>query len=53
MNCEIVRDLLPLYEDGLCSEESRKAVEEHLKTCEACREALSAAKADPIPAEAP
>ncbi len=40
MNCEIVRDLLPLYEDGLCSEESRKAVEEHLKTCEACRKLL-------------
>ena len=53
MNCDIVRDLLPLYEDGLCSEESRKAVEEHLKTCEACREALPAAKADPTPAEAP
>ena len=33
MNCEIVRDLLPLYADGLCSEESRRAVEEHLKSC--------------------
>ena len=40
MNCEIVRDLLPLYEDGLCSEESRGAVEEHLKSCEACRKLL-------------
>ena len=40
MNCEIVRDLLPLYEDGLCSEESRRAVEEHLATCEACRKLL-------------
>ena len=40
MNCDIVRDLLPLYEDGLCSEESRKAVEEHLKSCEACRKLL-------------
>ena len=40
MNCEIVRDLLPLYEDGLCSEESCGAVEEHLKTCEACRKLL-------------
>lgn len=40
MNCEIVRDLLPLYADGLCSEESRRAVEEHLKTCEACRKLL-------------
>ena len=40
MNCDIVRDLLPLYEEGLCSEESRKAVEEHLKSCEACRKLL-------------
>ena len=40
MNCEIVRDLLPLYADGLCSEESRRAVEEHLKSCEACRKLL-------------
>lgn len=40
MNCGIVRDLLPLYEDGLCSKESRKAVEEHLKSCEACRKLL-------------
>lgn len=40
MNCDIVRDLLPLYADGLCSEESRRAVEEHLKTCEACRKLL-------------
>lgn len=41
--CEIAKDLLPLYEDGVCSEESRKAVEEHLAECEKCR-ALSGAK---------
>jgi len=35
--CNIVQDLLPLYEDGLCSEESRIAIEEHLKECESCR----------------
>ena len=40
MNCDIVRDLLPLYADGLCSVESRRAVEVHLKTCEACRKLL-------------
>lgn len=37
VNCEIVQDLLPLYEDGVCSESSRAAIEEHLKTCETCR----------------
>lgn len=36
--CEIVRDLLPLYIDGVCMEGSRELVEEHLKICEACRE---------------
>lgn len=52
MNCDIVRDLLPLYEDGLCSEESRKAVEEHLKSCETCRKLLpeSSAEAEREPA---
>lgn len=36
-NCEIVRDLLPLYQDAVCSEPSRKMVEEHLEECEGCR----------------
>lgn len=40
MNCDIIRDLLPLYADDVCSEASRKAVENHLETCEGCREEL-------------
>jgi len=40
MNCDVVKDLLPLYHDGVCSEESRILVEEHLKECEDCREYL-------------
>ena len=35
--CEIIRDLLPLYIDGVCNHESRQAVEKHLTECEACR----------------
>lgn len=38
--CDMIRDLLPLYHDKVCSEESRKQVEEHLQGCEACRAAL-------------
>lgn len=34
--CDIVQDLLPLYEDGLCSQTTREAVEEHLRECETC-----------------
>jgi len=37
MNCNIVKDLMPLYIDGCCSEESRKIVEEHIKDCDDCR----------------
>jgi MFS family permease len=34
--CHIVEDLLPLYHDGICSEESKEFVEEHLKECPSC-----------------
>ena len=34
--CEIIRDLLPLYIDDVCSEESRRAIENHLAECEEC-----------------
>ena len=34
--CEIVQDLLPLYCDGVCSQESRQAVEAHLENCGKC-----------------
>ncbi|WOO36761.1 zf-HC2 domain-containing protein [Anaerocolumna sp. AGMB13020] len=34
--CEIIRDLLPLYHDGVCSMESRELVEEHLTECGSC-----------------
>ncbi len=37
MNCNIVRDLIPLYIDGCCSIESRKLVEDHIKECRQCR----------------
>lgn len=36
ISCDVIRDLLPLYDDGICSEQSSKLVEEHLETCEAC-----------------
>ena len=37
MKCEIIRDLLPVYTEGLCSLETKKEVEDHLETCEDCR----------------
>lgn len=38
--CKIVEDLLPLYHDGICSQESRELVEGHLNKCRNCRERL-------------
>lgn len=35
--CKITEDLLPLYVDGTCSDDSREYVENHLKTCESCQ----------------
>jgi len=40
LDCGIIRDLLPLYSDNVCSDESKSAVEEHLKECEKCRDEL-------------
>lgn len=34
--CDIVQDLLPLYADNICSDESRRFVEEHISECKTC-----------------
>lgn len=44
--CDVVRDLLPLYHDEVCSEASRQMIEEHLSTCKDCRAELAAIKQD-------
>lgn len=38
MNCEIIKDLIPLYIDECCSEESAALVKEHLESCAECKE---------------
>ena len=35
--CNVIRDLLPLYVDEVCSLESRKIIEEHLEECSECK----------------
>lgn len=37
ITCDIIRDLLPLYIDEVCSAGSRALVEEHLQNCRACK----------------
>lgn len=40
VECGVIHDLLPLYEDGAASEETTQLVREHLKDCPVCREEL-------------
>ena len=39
MNCKcgIIKDLLPLYVDHVCSDESKELIDEHLLECENCK----------------
>ena len=47
-DCELIQDLLPLYEEELCSPASRRAVEAHLRDCGVCRRLTA-----PLPIEEP
>lgn len=37
MNCNIIKDLIPLYIDGCCSSESEEEIKKHLEQCDDCR----------------
>lgn len=37
ISCEIINDLLPLYTEGLASEDSCHLIEDHLKNCPSCK----------------
>lgn len=49
--CGIVRDLLPLYQEGMLSPDSVEFLEEHLKTCPVCRAEREKLAAEPLPPE--
>lgn len=51
MHCRVIQDLLPLYVDEVCSEESRKIVEEHLSECETCTEVFEEMKSKTVSKE--
>lgn len=40
ISCNIIEDLIPLYYDEVCSEDSKKIIEDHLKECERCNNYL-------------
>ena len=50
--CKVVEDILPMYYDKVCSEESAALVEEHIKDCPHCSQMLYDLRADmDIPAQ--
>ena len=45
INCEMARDLLPMYKDKCLSPSSEAALRDHLESCPACRRYLHEYKA--------
>lgn len=43
--CSMIKDLLPLYHDEVCSDESKEIVEHHLFACEGCNKYYEKMKA--------
>ena len=46
--CEVIRDLLPLYADDVCSSRSRELIEEHLQECPDCSALLAKIRTNEI-----
>lgn len=42
--CGLIRDVMPLYHDGVCSGDSQQAIKEHISQCEDCKKYLSELK---------
>ena len=47
MNCNVIRDLLPLYAEDMVSPESKALVEDHLQGCKSCTKELENLKNTP------
>lgn len=43
-SCYIISDLLPLYQDDILSEQTKKDVDKHLNECEDCKKKMDAMK---------
>lgn len=41
MDCDVIRDLLPMYADGQACEASRRAIEKHAAGCPGCQKLLN------------
>lgn len=50
LECDVIRDLLPLYAEKLASPASSALVEQHLSECPACRAELEQME-KPVPVQ--
>lgn len=48
ISCDIIKDVLPLYLDGVVSNDTKEMVEEHLSDCGSCRNEAKILKQDII-----
>lgn len=53
MNCNVIKDLIPLYIDECCSEETAAAVLEHTEECPSCKKMLEEMKLPVVTAQPP
>lgn len=52
ITCDVIKDILPLYAEGLVSADTAALVEEHLALCETCKQLLTELRAPThIPAD--
>ena len=51
ISCEMCMDLMPLVNDGVASNDSRCAVENHIKSCDTCRAYYDGTKAPEVNTE--
>ena len=51
IQCEIIRDILPLYAENMVSQPTRAMVEEHLEDCEGCTRELASLRTQAVPVE--
>ncbi len=49
ISCDIIKDLIPLYIDDVCSDDAKKAVEKHTASCGKCRKYLDGLSKNALP----
>ena len=51
LKCEVIQVLLPSYVEGITSQESNRLIEQHLLSCEKCKDTVIMMKEDECPDE--